>query len=91
MTERTPSAPDCRDVIARLFEFIDNELPDADRDAIQSHVEACRPCLSECDLDRLLKALVHRSCHERAPVELRQRVLFSIRQVQLQIGLHRPE
>jgi hypothetical protein len=29
---------------------------------------------------------VARSCHERAPVELRQRVMFSIRQVQIEIS-----
>jgi mycothiol system anti-sigma-R factor len=75
----------CRDVLQQLYEFIDNELPTAHRAEIQAHLDECRGCLSEADLERLIKALVQKSCHEKAPAELRQRVLFSIRQVQWQI------
>ena len=46
---------------------------------------SARPCLDEVALERLVKKLVARSCTERAPVELRQRVVFSIRQVQLEV------
>ena len=54
---------------------------------IQAHVDSCSSCLSAYDLERLVKTLVSRSCAERAPEPLRERVLMSIRQVQVRIEL----
>lgn len=38
----------------------------------------------------MVKALIARSCREHAPVELRQRVMFSIRQVQIEVRRESP-
>ena len=75
----------CSEVLSRMYFFIDHELADADSSEIQQHIEDCGPCLREVDVERIVKALIARSCVEHAPVELRQRVMFSIRQVQLEI------
>ena len=75
----------CSEVLSRMYFFIDHELADADSQEIQQHLDECGPCLREVDVERIVKALVARSCVEHAPVELRQRVMFSIRQVQLEI------
>jgi mycothiol system anti-sigma-R factor len=80
------SHDDCREVLQRVYVFIDKELDQADQRQIQQHLDECGPCLHEVDLERMVKALVARSCHERAPVELRQRVMFSIRQVQVEMS-----
>lgn len=76
----------CDDVLRRMDFFIDNELAAADADAIRSHLAECGPCLREVDIERLVKGLIARSCTEHAPMELRQRVMFSIRQVQVEFG-----
>jgi mycothiol system anti-sigma-R factor len=73
-------------VLERLYEFIDQELDEAYWAKLRHHLDECGPCLSRVDLERLVKTLVARSCCEQAPVELRQRVLFSIRQVQMTSG-----
>jgi len=75
----------CSEVLSRMYFFIDHELADADSEAIQQHIDDCGPCLREVDVERIVKALIARSCVEEAPVELRQRVMFSIRHVQLEI------
>lgn len=80
---------DCSQILERVYVFIDNELASADCQQIQQHLDECGPCLREVDLERVVKALVARSCAESAPVELRQRVMFSIRQVQLEISARR--
>ena len=49
------------------------------------HLDSCNPCLEKYDLQRTVKSVVARSCAEVAPDELRQRVLFKIRAVQVQI------
>jgi mycothiol system anti-sigma-R factor len=76
---------DCSAVIDRVFFFIDNELDQADCTQIQQHLDECGPCLAKYDLERTVKTLVSRSCTEVAPDALRDRVLLSIRQVQVQI------
>jgi len=76
---------DCSEVLERVFFFIDNELPTADSSQIRQHLEECGPCLSKYDLERTVKALVARSCSERAPQALRDKVLLRIREVQIEI------
>ena len=76
---------DCSDVLSRVFFFLDNELDQADCSQIQQHLDECGPCLARYDLERTVKTLVARSCTEVAPDGLRQRVMLSIRQVQVRI------
>jgi mycothiol system anti-sigma-R factor len=77
---------DCVDYIERIVYFIDNELDQADCAEIQHHLDECGPCLARYDLERTVKTLVARSCSEVAPDGLRQRVMLSIRQVQVEIS-----
>jgi mycothiol system anti-sigma-R factor len=80
-----PHETDCSEVLERVVFFIDNELEEADCDQIQRHLDECGPCLDKFDLERTVKALVARSCPEHAPEGLRDRVLFRIREVQVEI------
>jgi len=79
---------DCSEVLGRVFFFLDNELEQADSAEIQQHLDECGPCLARYDLERTVKTLVARSCSEVAPDGLRQRVMLSIRQVQVEITRH---
>ena len=82
-TGATPG--ECADFLEQIVYLIDNELDDADIAAVKVHLEACSPCLEKYDLQRTVKAIVARSCSESAPQELRERVLFRIREVQVRI------
>jgi mycothiol system anti-sigma-R factor len=75
----------CADYLEQIVYFLDNELDEADVTAVRLHLDVCGPCLAKYDLQRTVKSLVARSCSESAPHELRERVLLSIRQVQVQI------
>ncbi|HET7475710.1 MAG TPA: mycothiol system anti-sigma-R factor [Dermatophilaceae bacterium] len=69
----------CADVLRQAYEYLDGELDPADGERIRAHLEECRPCLREFDVDLLLKQLVRRSCGlERAPVALRNQILALI-------------
>jgi len=76
---------DCSEVLDRMFVFLDNELDQASCSEIQQHLDECGPCLAKYSLERTVKQLVARSCSEVAPDGLRERVMFSIRQVQIQV------
>ena len=76
---------DCREVLDRVFEYLDNEMGELDCAKIKQHLDECGPCLQEYDLDQALKALIRRSCAcESAPEELRLRVLTRITQVRIE-------
>ncbi|WP_332643859.1 mycothiol system anti-sigma-R factor [Aeromicrobium sp.] len=77
--------PDCEKALENLYLFIDQEIDSASCAEIQTHIDECTPCLSEYELERVVKSLVSRSCSEVAPEVLRQKVLVSIRTVQVQI------
>lgn len=80
------SSAECADFLERIVAFIDNELDEADCSAVRLHLDGCNPCLAKYDLQRTVKSIVARSCSERAPSELRERVLFRIREVQIRIS-----
>jgi mycothiol system anti-sigma-R factor len=84
-----PHETDCAEILDRVYLFLDRELDD-DEDisysAVEQHLDECAPCLRKYDLENVVKALVARSCGcERAPAELRQRVLTRIQQIRVEI------
>ena len=80
-----PTAVECADYLERIVYFIDNELDDADCVEVRTHLDTCNPCLEKYDLQRTVKSIVARSCAEKAPSELRSRVMVRLRQVQVEI------
>ena len=80
-----PTTSDCVDFLEQIVYFIDNELDASDCSAVRAHLDTCNPCLARYDLQRTVKSIVARSCSEAAPAELRERVLFRIREVQVRI------
>jgi len=81
-----PHETDCREVLDRAFEYLDGEMGQIDVARIREHLEECAPCLSEYDLDVILKALLRRSCGcESAPETLRTRIMVHITQVRVQL------
>ena len=77
--------PDCEKALENLYLFIDQEIDTASCAEIQTHIDECTTCLSEYDLERVVKSLVAKSCSEVAPEPLREKVLLSIRTVQVTI------
>ncbi|HET8614591.1 MAG TPA: mycothiol system anti-sigma-R factor [Actinomycetales bacterium] len=81
-----PHETDCSEVLDRVFEYLDNEMDTLDCAKIKQHLEECAACLREYHMDEVLKAVVRRSCAcEKAPDELRLRVLTRITQVRLEL------
>ena len=79
------SCDNCESALENLYLFLDEEIDTASIEDIQTHIDNCSSCLTAYDLERVVKALVSRSCAEKAPEPLRERVLYSIRTVQVHI------
>ena len=73
----------CADFLERIVCLLDNELNGTEVAEVKAHLEECAPCLQSYDLQRTVKALVARSCHEQAPDSLRERVRIQIQQIQV--------
>jgi mycothiol system anti-sigma-R factor len=77
---------DCREVLDRVFEYLDGEMDTLDCAKIKQHLTECGPCLEQYHLDEVVKALIRRSCAcESAPEELRVRVLTRITEVRVEL------
>jgi mycothiol system anti-sigma-R factor len=77
-----PHETPCSEVIERMFSYIDGELGEREVHQIKVHLTECAPCMSEHDVDAMVKKLVQRSGGgEVAPDDLRERIMVSITQV----------
>ena len=79
-----PTAQECEHVLARVYEFLDNELDEASGDAIRRHLADCEPCLDRFDVEQAVKRLVNRCCGgDRAPDRLRLRIVTQLSVLQV--------
>ncbi|MGB8021995.1 MAG: mycothiol system anti-sigma-R factor [Candidatus Nanopelagicales bacterium] len=77
-----PHELDCAEALAKLDAFLDDEVTPHDHARIAAHLQECAPCLSEYQLERIVKSLVARCCCEHAPIQLRTRVVAELVSVQ---------
>src|SRR5262249_28228478 len=49
----------CESIDPLVTPYIDRELPDADRHAVDEHLRACPPCHSRVAAERAVRNLVH--------------------------------
>ena len=76
--QNTTSA-DCEHMLARVYQFLDQELDSASSDEIRAHLVACEPCLDRYDVEQAVKSLVSRCCgNDKAPSGLRTKVLSQL-------------
>ena len=74
------SPGDCADSLKELYTFLDGELTDERRVAIQTHLDGCSPCGERYDFEAELRVVIQRRCKEQVPESLKQRVFEALRQ-----------
>jgi mycothiol system anti-sigma-R factor len=65
---------DCEDALHELYGFLDGELNEERRTAIQRHLDGCQPCAEPYDFEAELRMVVRRKCQEPVPESLRLKV-----------------
>mgnify|MGYP003563863806 CR=1 FL=1 len=75
------SAVECVDFLQRIVYLLDNELCATEIAEVRIHLDGCNPCQETYDLQRRIKQLVARSCHETAPDGLRERITVTLREL----------
>lgn len=56
MAYARPRAIDCETALARLAEYLDDELGAKPGAELERHIEACRSCYSRAEFERRLRA-----------------------------------
>jgi len=80
-----PHATPCSEVLEQVYLYLDGEDEAASRENVRQHLDECAPCLRKYGLEQAVKALVARCCAERAPQDLRDRVLVRLQEVRIEI------
>jgi anti-sigma factor (TIGR02949 family) len=65
---------DCERALKQIFEFIDHELLEGDRQAMQRHLHTCKSCFSRVEFERLLKERVGELRDEEVGPQISQRI-----------------
>jgi anti-sigma factor (TIGR02949 family) len=74
-----PHRTDCSEVLDHLYEYLDREMPEVDREKLAEHFHECSPCLEKYGLEQAVKKLVKRCCgHDDVPADLRSKVMGRI-------------
>lgn len=69
----------CDDALTTLYLFLDGELTDDKRSAIQVHLEKCPPCFEAFDFEAELRVVIAQKCRDRVPDRLRAQIADAIR------------
>ena len=67
MADHDDDFPELDSALSERLSSIDEELAAGDIASIKQHIDQCAPCLTEYDIEVIIKKLVARSCTERAP------------------------
>ena len=65
---------DCENSLHALYAYLDGELTDDRRAAIQHHLDGCQPCAEPYDFEAELRAVVRRKCQEQVPDALMAKI-----------------
>lgn len=72
----TPMMSDCRAALSKLYDCIDHEMTDAEREKISAHLEACRPCLTRFEFEEMFREyVVRRAPRPAASAEFKARLM----------------
>lgn len=70
----------CREVVEILFEYVEGELPEERRRAVQGHLDACPPCVAYVQSYHVTVTLSRKLVQKAPPESLRERFIHAAKQ-----------
>ncbi len=71
----------CEEALKRLYDVVDNEANQTDRDEIQKHLDHCRHCMSRFEFEEMFKTFVsEKACIDCDSEKLKTKILERIDQ-----------
>jgi anti-sigma factor RsiW len=82
--ELSEPSHECRDLLARLSQYVDGELPPEECQLIEKHVADCQPCMALLDTLRrtlrLCRSLDAPEVSDSLTADLKKRLLLAFQQ-----------
>ena len=72
----------CAEAVKQLWEYLDGELPDESRAAVEEHLSFCRRCCGEAEFAAELRGFLAREAAEELPDDVRTRLLTTLDEVE---------
>lgn len=73
---------DCREVLAEVYLFLDDECDEIQQATIKQHLDECYPCLQKFGIEQEIKAILAKKCGgDIAPKSLRASLKIKLSQV----------
>ena len=71
----------CEEALKRLFEVVDKEVTQADKEEILKHLEHCRHCMSRFEFEEVFKTFVsEKACINCDSDKLKNKILLKLDQ-----------
>lgn len=64
--------------MANIYQYLDGALEASEVAEVRVHIEDCTECQSEHDLELIIRDVVKRSCDEKAPFSLKEKIMLRI-------------
>ncbi len=74
MTAGRSENGECREVIERLYEFLDSELTESSRIKVRRHLDQCGNCLEAFEFETELREVISSKAHDAIPPHLMGRL-----------------
>lgn len=71
----------CEQEINKIYEYLDGAISKDDLVALKKHLRDCKDCSHEYDLELMIREAIKRSCCEKAPAELKEKIRLSIDEI----------
>ena len=69
---------DCEDSLHELYRYLDGDLTEERRAAIQRHLDHCQPCAEPYDFEAELREVIRKKCQEKVPESLVAKVMAAL-------------
>ncbi|MEU4206681.1 mycothiol system anti-sigma-R factor [Rothia terrae] len=71
----------CEQEINKIYEYLDGAVSKEDVETFKKHLGECTDCTQEHDLEVMIREAIKRSCCEKAPQELKDKIRISIDEI----------
>jgi anti-sigma factor (TIGR02949 family) len=68
----------CSDAVRQLWEYLEGELADRDREKVDEHLGACLRCCGEAEFAKELRKFLADHADDDLPDDVRERLLNSL-------------
>ncbi len=68
----------CSELIAKLYEFIDNELDANTCEQFRMHLEKCKHCKDCAKAEKHIRNILQNKCFDKAPKDLKEKIHLNL-------------